>query len=79
MTAIASIDPKCLIRILEDEGFVRVRTVGVRVVMEKPGYGPALIIRTDSELSHTEILDWLDNAGITLERFIELRYKHCPP
>jgi hypothetical protein len=79
MTAIASVEPECFLRILEEEGFVRIKAAGVRVVMEKAGHAPALIIRTDSQLSHTEILDWLDNAGISLARFIELRQKHCPP
>ena len=79
MTAIASIDSEWLIKILEEDGFRIVAEDGERAVMEKPGYDAALIIRRHSELSHTEILDWLDNAGVPLPRFFELPYKHCPP
>lgn len=79
MTAIAPIDADCFLQILYDEDFRPIRTDGVRMVVEKPGHAPALIIRTDAQLSHSEIIDWLDNAGISLSRFTELRLKHCPP
>jgi hypothetical protein len=79
MTAIASIDSECFIKILADEGFQVVASDTRRALLEKAGHGPALIIRRHTELNHTEILDWLDNAGIELPRFFDLRYKHCPP
>ena len=79
MTTIASIESDCFIQILYDEGFRPIATDGTRVLLEKPGHDPALILRTDTEFSHSEIMDWLHHADVTLARFTELRLKHCPP
>lgn len=71
------VDGKCLIRIFGEEGFLRAGSDGERVILERPGADPAIILRPTEQYSYTEIADWLFHADISLDRFEELRQKHC--
>ena len=79
MPVITSIDGECLIKILLEEGFKIVRRDNARAGMVSPVTDIPLIIRLDVEITYTVLTDLIENAQIPLDRFLELRYKYCPP
>ena len=79
MPVITSIDGECLIKILLEEGFKIVRRDNDRAGMVSPVTDIPLIIRLDVEITYTVLTDLIENAQIPLDRFLELRYKYCPP
>lgn len=76
----AGLSSDCFIAILTDPeaGFLVVGTDGERLVLEKPGHDPPIILRQETWYGPTEINDWIAWSDIGWDLFDILKAKYCP-
>ncbi len=67
----AGISGDCLVEILTDSeaGFIVAIRDNERVILEKPGVGPAIILRSAEWYGITEMTDWVEMSGIGWDLF----------